>query len=341
MDDKQNRIIIFCQAPADVQYVLFLYEKFKTYRRISIFVINLEGIYNYFQSLKLNLQDLIFIPYPKNVPLKDLIELKKIKKQLKIDYRKYFENLEGLTVYFFSKYFDWLTAYFVSGISKTNKVFIIDHSRDTFTGIMKISGPLITYRKLVYRYLTSINFRFLKMQSTMMLEFPYKKFNIEDAPFALEPSVITKYRVTTETNKVKSILLFENNQSDYDFYSDYELTMTSIVELFRESGYIIFLKPHPRQGFSEFLKPFIESILPAEIPGEFFNPDDFSMIVGIDTNAIAFFAKNYQSKTLSLLELFNFKREEEKERYRQTQLLLSGNKINFIPSIYELKKLIA
>jgi len=340
MDEHKNRIIIFCQAPADVQYVLSLYEEYRSDRKISIFVINLEGIYHYFQSLNLTLQDLIFIPYPKNVPLIDIIELIRIKKKINIVNNTYFHELDGQTVYFFSKYFDWLTAYFVSGISKKNKVYIIDNSGDTISGSMNISGFIITLRKLVYKYLTSINFRFLKMQSTLLMEFPVENYSIKKVSLELNPLVITKYRVTTATNNAKSILLFENNQLAYDFFIDYESTMKAIVGLFIKSGYKIYLKPHPRQGYSDFLKSYIEKILPSEIPGEFFNPDNFTFIAGIDTNSIAFFAKDYQSKTLSLLELFNFKREEEKERFHQTQIKLSEGNIFFVRSISELQQLI-
>lgn len=341
MNDNQNRIIIFCQAPSDVQYVLSLYEKHKADRKISVFVINVESIYHYFQSLNLNLESLIFIPYPKNVPLLDFTELIKIRKELKNNYNKYFQNLQEQTVYFFSKYFDWLTAYFVSIIVRSNNVFIIDHSGETFSGIKKINGPMIIYRKLLFKYLTSINFSFFKMQSTIMMSFQIENYHIEKKSLELDPFVIKKYKVTTATNKEKSVLLFENNQSAYDFYSDYEHQMTDIVNVLIKYGYKIYLKPHPRQGYSDFLKPSIENILPAEIPGEFFNPDDFSFIAGVDTNSAAFFAKDYQDKTLSLLELFKFKREDEKERFRQTQIKISKGNIHFVPSITELMKIIA
>jgi len=172
------------------------------------------------------------------------------------------------------------------------------------------------------------------------MEFPVENYSIKKVSLELNPLVITKYRVTTATNNAKSILLFENNQLDYDFFIDYESTMKAIVGLFIKSGYKIYLKPHPRQGYSDFLKSYIEKILPSEIPGEFFNPDNFTFIAGIDTNSIAFFAKDYQSKTLSLLELFNFKREEEKERFHQTQIKLSEGNIFFVRSISELQQLI-
>lgn len=341
MNQNQNRTIIFCQSSADVQYVLSLYEQFKNSSRVSIFVLVLIDIYNHFQSLNLDIDDLVFIPFPENVPLKNFKELRKIKSRLNANYDLNFKNLQGQSVYFFSKYFDWQTAFFVSKISKKNKVVFINHSGETLTGTKPICGPIVLYRKLLYKYLTSVNFRFLKMQSTTMIEFPVENYPIKKSSYVLDPTIILKYRVKTETNLSKSVLLFENNQSVYDFYSDYELNLTSIFELFKKCGFNIYLKPHPWQGCSEFSKPFIDKLLPSQIPAEFFNPDDFTFIAGVETGAIAFFAKNYPAKTLSLLDLFGFKREEEKERFRQAQLTISDGNINFVPSIKELEQLIS
>jgi hypothetical protein len=341
MENNQNGIIIFCQAPADVQFILNLYEEYKAVTGISVYVINLEGLYRYFVSLNLNLKDLVFIPYPEKVPLKNLKQLYRIKKQIGLQYNRYFQNTENQTVYFFSKYFDWLTSFFIAGISKKNKVFLIDHSGQTFSGCIKTGGLITSYRKMIYKYLTSVCFRFLKMQSTTMMEFPAEKYNIQCISYQSDPSVVSKYRIHNASNNKKSVLLFENNQAAYDFYTDYKKDMLAVLDVLRESGYKIYLKPHPRQGYSKFVEPYSETILQAEIPGEFFNPDDFTFIAGVDTNSVAHFAKDHASKTISLLELFGFRRADEKERFRQTQIKLSDGKINFAGSLPELKEMIS
>jgi hypothetical protein len=338
MDSSSKGLIVFCQAPADVQYVLTLYEKYHQKFQIILVVINQEGIYHYFQSLGLSFNKILLIPYPKNIPLKDAKKLFKIKSWLYNNYNSFFSEITGHSVYFFSKYFDWLTGFFISRLSINNSVFLADHSGQTFIGTKEANGILILYRRLIFRFLTSVNFRFLKMQSTLMMEFPVENYNISSTDFIPDESIYSKYCVKTDTGSGKSVLLFESNQKAYDFYLDYKSTILDVIQEFKASGYKIFLKPHPRQGYSEFLKPHVEKILPAEVPGEFFNPDDFTLITGIDSNAVAYFAKKYQQKTLSLLNLFNFKREEEKERFRQTQVKLSDSQVSFISSFTELQK---
>jgi len=60
---NENKIIIFCQAPAYVPYVLSLYEKHKKEKLIFIYVINVENVFKFIQSLHLNIYSLVFIPY--------------------------------------------------------------------------------------------------------------------------------------------------------------------------------------------------------------------------------------------------------------------------------------
>ena len=50
---RSQKIIIFCQAPADVPYVLTLYEIYNREYSISIFVINVEGMFQFLSDLHL------------------------------------------------------------------------------------------------------------------------------------------------------------------------------------------------------------------------------------------------------------------------------------------------
>lgn len=57
-----RKIVIICQAPADVQYLIDLYRR-KQLRCDSIFVINVYNVFLFLQSLKLDDVRLYFIPY--------------------------------------------------------------------------------------------------------------------------------------------------------------------------------------------------------------------------------------------------------------------------------------
>ena len=67
-----KNIIIFIQAPADIQYALTIYEENKETAEISIFCINVEGMYKFLESLDLNVKQLVFIPYTKNFNIKNV-----------------------------------------------------------------------------------------------------------------------------------------------------------------------------------------------------------------------------------------------------------------------------
>jgi len=56
-----DKVILFSQAPADIKYVLFLYEKFKDDKQIDIIVVNVENNFKYLQSLNLKAR-LYFVP---------------------------------------------------------------------------------------------------------------------------------------------------------------------------------------------------------------------------------------------------------------------------------------
>ena len=60
-----KKILIFCQAPADIKYALTIYERNKNDSDISIFTINVEGMHKFLKSFNLNLKELQHIQYPK------------------------------------------------------------------------------------------------------------------------------------------------------------------------------------------------------------------------------------------------------------------------------------
>ncbi|MDA3779121.1 MAG: hypothetical protein PF487_02630, partial [Bacteroidales bacterium] len=103
-----KEIIIFCQAPADIQYALTIYEKYKNSSMISIFCINMEGMYKFISSLNLTLKELILIPYPVEISIKNPVDIITERNRLKKLFKRHFLKISGYELYFFSNRYDWV-----------------------------------------------------------------------------------------------------------------------------------------------------------------------------------------------------------------------------------------
>ena len=74
-----KEIVIFCQAAADVQYALSIYNTYRDTGTFRFFAVNVEGIYTFLTGLKLKNVHVNFIPYP-NLNIKNpksIIQAKK------------------------------------------------------------------------------------------------------------------------------------------------------------------------------------------------------------------------------------------------------------------------
>lgn len=336
-----KEVILFCQAPKDVQYCLTIYEQQNKKCDISIFVINIEGIYKFFIELNLDLKQLVFIPindiFTDRNPLiivKEFIRVKRIK-------RKYFHDRLNCNVYFFYTVFDWVTAALVTYLSKKNKVTFVgidnpaDQSFSRSFSAYSISCVILLY------FITGIKFHFLKHNFGNILNFNYFDYPIvrNNNCFNFNDSVFKKYCYKPKVTK-PSIFLFENKQDEYDFYKNYESTLKIILDIFCEK-FNVLIKPHPRQGYTEIIDDYTNvEFISTYIPGEFLDLSEMKYIFGIDTTALAAFSKENPSKVFCLLTLFEFN-DINKKNYQINHLnLLSENKIKYIKDLDTLKKII-
>jgi len=134
------------------------------------------------------------------------------------------------------------------------------------------------------------------------------------------------------TRGIEFCFLTGNNANNIE---NYEPTIKSIVEVFISNGITLYVKPHPRLGYSTFLDEYDVTILPSYIPGEFIDYHGFSAIVGIVTVAIAKIAVFSDVPTFSLIDLFKFKNISEKENYRRYLNEQSNHRIRFLKDVQE------
>ena len=338
-----KKIILFCQAPADIQYALTIYEREKSRSKISIFCINVKGMYKFLSSLNLKLDKLVFIPYPEYLYFKRPHTIIKEKLRIKKIYKEYFKNIKNNKIYFFSHFCDWITFSFLVKLYRKNEIIFIDHydSVSVSNFRRKKNNLRDSIILLMYKYLTGIRFNFLEMEGIKKLEFPYAKYSIRRIELKnVDEKIYEKYSYKFDLSQGNLILLFESDHSKQNTIKNYNEKIIEIVKELKNKGYKIYLKPHPRIGFSKPLKKYVYKVLPDFIPGEFIDLKKFNAILGLETNALVSFAKRGYDNIYSLINLFNFSQQIQKENYKKYLNSLSEGKIKFVDSVDNLCKVL-
>lgn len=301
----KNNIIIFCQAPADIPYVLSLYEKYKEEKLISVYVINVENVFKFMQGLNLNLSALVFIPYVLGT-FKSIFQIIKERKRIKALKKQYFDLVINTDVYFFSRFEDWLTSSFLVGLKKRNSIYYIDHYDNSANFFDKKKRSIkVEIYGLILKYLTGVSFKLDIVEK--LPEFPINTYNIAIEDAVLNSGVFVKYSYSVNIPfKNKSNILFfisecEDTIFDSNFYNE---KLKSIVTDLKTIGFNVVVKGHPRIGMPECIKLISNYEIPSYVPGEFIDIESFRFCLGLDTNAICYFAKSNKIPTYSLIRMF-------------------------------------
>lgn len=319
-----RQLILFSQAPADIIYVLSLYEQKKDHYKVKIIVVNVINNFKFLKSLKLKAE----IEYVPVIAKKNLLKLFIFFIRLRIIYIKLFNKIDRSEVYFFSNTEDYVTAFFIEKLSLKHNVYFID--------IHKIKGPEIfgfknSLSKIIVQFLLGIRIKFFIHYSGVSAYQALFDLN-RVAEKKLNPNVnLSKqyqYRINNQADK-KKLLLFEGNGALSILYVDYEKTLRAIIEKLSKK-YKIYIKPHPRLGYSDFLNDYDVIIVENHIPSEFIFLDNFDVILGIVTTAIAT-SKHYNK--YSLINLFEFTDKSAKIKFKKHMDDISGRTLTHISDI--------
>lgn len=306
--NEKNNIIIFCQAPADIPYVLTIYEKYHCTNSISIYVVNVEAMFEFLQNLNLDLEEFVYIPYSLK-SLKKINEVVAEKKRIRFLYEKYFHHVDNAHVYFFSKYEDWLTAAFISRLSKKRTVVInylghYDNLGELYKSTSTISLKITLYL-FILKYITNIWFKANIVK--ILPEFPFLNYGIKEVSLDVDKNVFIKYQYNFslfKSEKIKVIMYISPCEATIFDSTKYDILLTEIIELLKEIGFCFFVKGHPRLGLPNSIKDIVDFVIPSYIPGEFIKNDIFSLCLGIDTTVITHYAKHENLATYSLVKIF-------------------------------------
>lgn len=332
-----KEIVIFCQAPADIQYALSIYDKYQGNRTVHFFVIQVKGIYKFLTELKLKNAQVKFIPYP-NLKIKNPKSIIKVRQYIKTNIKRYFRYMTEREIYYFSNSYDWLTFAFIANIAKRNTVFCHDHYAKAIPckkeSPLSIKDLLII---LIYFYLTRVFLHYQRVNNRGIMSFNPDRYGVSEIDIPVSKDGYIKYAYHIESNRLrKNILFYESDLSNYKMISSYNETLEEIIDCFTEAGFTIYIKPHPRLGYSNILKECDVQVLPQHVPGEFISHEGFSAIVGIETVAIAKIVHISDIPVYSLMDLFEFRNEKVKNSYKEYLMHQSEGKLKFVSSLDDL-----
>jgi hypothetical protein len=317
---NSKKILFFCQAPADIQYILHFIQNCNKDCEIHIKIINVQGMFHFFKYIALKKTKLQFIPYKYNLLLNDLISILKTKIYLKKLYNNSFRKYEEFDVFFFSHLYDYISFYFISKLKKSNRIFFINHYDDL--RINECSKYQSKFKKgiikLIYYIITGINFLILDFENEATIEFPFTKYNISEIKYSyLDSAIYEKYSYTIgEKRKEKRLLILENNFDELDFFEEYIQTTLKILKIISEK-YEVFIKPHPRLGYSKFLKNHIKNEIPMWVPAEFINFNDFDIVLGISSTALNIISTRINKPVISLSNLYKWKNDKKRQNWNK------------------------
>lgn len=342
MNERQDSVIIFCQAPADIPYFLTLYEKFNGKKKIYLYIINVKNNFKFIKSLNLNLTSIIFIPYT-HPSIKNPISLFKERKRINKINQRNFNHIKNVEVYFFSIYEDWLTSAFISALSRNNNVYYLN-CYDTFASSIYVKKQIslnVFCLKIIYFFLTGINFRMSIKEK--LPEFPFYKFGIKEISQSINIHLYKKYnyKLKVPQNALAALILVNPCEKEIFSESTYNKTLLTTIKLLKESGWFIIVKGHPRLGTPKNINNLIDFEIPQYIPSEFINSaNSIKLCLGIVTSALIHFAKNTDIPTYSLANIFEFVLPHLKNQFKYSLSEYSNQKLQYFSDYSDFKNLI-
>nr|WP_295903185.1 hypothetical protein [uncultured Bdellovibrio sp.] len=329
MEKNRSKVIIFCQAPADISYTLLLYEKHrKVGDSVHIIVVNVLANFKFLQSLSLKC-DLSFIEL---LSLKNPIQLMLMRGRL----RSYIKKLapgKADKVYFFSILHDYVTTFLVKKFQDTSSVIFVDHYSHN---IEEYEASLLESVQLsMVNFILGTDLKFARCQGQ---RFYYSTAEYERSiARGIGAEELKKFYYVPKSNGSKAkILLFESKVSEGSYFLNYEMEIKAVLFELKKT-FDIYVKGHPRLGISDMiLKDQSIKIIPSYVPGEFVSLEEFCFVLGIDTTVVAHLAIDHKN-VFSILPMFSIKRDVEAPLIKYLNHKSDG-KIVFLKDLTSLTK---
>ncbi len=126
-----------------------------------------------------------------------------------------------------------------------------------------------------------------------------------------------------------NLLLLESNSKLDQKFKNYQDDLIFILNVLKKK-YNIYVKPHPRLGYSPFLDQYATGMIESFVPVELLCLDDFFIVIGIDSASIA--TASHDNK-YSVIDLFSFKNNSEKQNLKKYLDELSNGSLKYIENV--------
>ena len=181
----------------------------------------------------------------------------------------------------------------------------------------------------IMKYLFDIDIKFFSIAGANAYQYLFDKNKINTISIKVNPKDLDGYRYKINSNHKKNLLLFESNGILDKSFVNYQKELTQII-LKVIDKYDVYIKPHPRLGYSKFLNTYKINIIESYIPSELLRISDFDIVLGIDSASIA---TGQHLNKFSLIDLFEFSDETRKNYLKNYLNKLSKNKLIYLDSI--------
>lgn len=280
---KKN-ILIFCQSPADLKYVLSIYKHHKSQgNKCTVVVREVLGIYKFVKSMSLDLDDLIFMNvYSLKTILGSFKQIYHARRIIRtLNEKKYDE------VYLFSNLFDFVTPYIIRRI-KREKVYYYDHFNRNHTNVVSNTFYEII-RWLILRVFFQANTRVV---DDARLLYVYCDDIIDESITPGNVDVPPEFLINISNNDKKNILFFDSNDAVNPVILNAENNFLEFCSVVSSFGYEITVKGHPRLGVSKYILERNYTLLDESIPSEFINVSNFDLFFSVYSSSLASLPKN-------------------------------------------------
>ena len=329
---------IFVQAAADVAFALSVCDARGPDGDVRLFVVHVESLYRYVKSLDLKNASVFFIPYVLDGIPANPLEVIRRRRLLAAVYRAHFAGRKPSEVIFFCTSFDAVTAYFVTRLSRTSRVSLIDHYHLAEDRLPRWS-PRCMALWLLYKAMTGVSFYFCQDdcqgKRCSYTGFEYAKWGIRSVPLEEIGDVTPKCRVPLPAGGNPAVLFMESNYANSAEFEDYQSTIEEVVGVLRAHDYRVYIKPHPRLGYSPFLDRLDVTVLPGDVPAEFFDPRTFCATIALDSYGLVRIAGGSPRVLVSLVDVVRYTDPVRQERMRSNLCLRGAGQIRFPNSIDE------
>lgn len=353
-----NKLVIFCTSYPEIENTLFLVEKELNRKHISVVIPGDSDLHCFLSMINetrfQNHLNLIHFPdYSKKSAESNIITrffslLQKAigeRRYLKDIYSKYFTELRGADVYFFTRVMNPISFYFLNKLKNRNNLRYMHYA--PYVDKLEKYSP-----ENVSEWVALVLLKFTYSASIVMGKLPHVKGfpyvpdtfmenEVDEVITQEKRNMILKgyeFNHIRNVNEYKfSIIYFDQPFVNKDRIPDTNTFREELNEIFRViakhfKDEEIAIKFHPKYEGDRILVS-VGQVLPKFLPAEFFYSDNVKVYMSFFSYAIANVKKG---KVISLANLVTFKTDEIRESLKETLIRRSRSNILFPESLDEL-----